>query len=133
MSSNPQNQNPNWNTQNQQPMQPGSFAAPQPNADSFPQDSHAVPGAPPYHPGGVLLTPNGYVVTRAIKYKTIASRGWSTLMFVLLALSGIGTFLTLAIDPYYLSYALTSTMTLAVGAGVVHMLESIVAELRRLG
>lgn len=90
-------------------------------------------GAPPYHPGGVVLTPNEYVITRAIKYKTIASRGWSTAMVALVALSALGTLIILAIDPYYLGLALISTFMLAVGAGVIHMLESIVAELRRLG
>ncbi|WP_231442073.1 hypothetical protein [Brevibacterium zhoupengii] len=101
--------------------------------DGFPSDPHAVHGTPPLEPGGVRLTPSGYVVTRGIKYKTIASRGWSTLMFVLVALSGIATFITLILDPYYFSYLLTSTLTLSVGAGVIHMLESIVAELRRIG
>ena len=129
MSSNPQNQNPNWNQQNHNQNYPSITASHQPNTGSG-QPSQELP---PFVPGGVTMTQHGPVVTMAIKYKTIAHRGWSTLMFILVALAGIGTFLTLVIDPYYLSYALTSTLMLAVGAGVVHMLESIVAELRRLG
>lgn len=126
MSNNPQGHSQNWSQQNQ-------YYPQQPQADSFPNDPHAVRGVPPFQPGGVMLTPEGYVVTRAIKYKTLAKRGWSTAMFALVALSALGTLIILALDPYYLGLALISTFMLAVGAGVIHMLESIVAELRRLG
>ncbi|WP_167197886.1 hypothetical protein [Brevibacterium pigmentatum] len=131
MSNNPQRHHQNWNQQNPQ-GQPNQYYPQQPQTDSFPNDPHAVYGVPSSQPGGVMLTPNGYVITRAIKFKTIANRGWSTLMFVLVALSGIASFIILMVDPYYFWMSLVSTLMLAIGAGVIHMLESIVAELRRL-
>lgn len=133
MSNHPQNQHPNWNQQNQNQNYSSMPAGQHSNTESFQHGGQPSQELPPFVPGGVVMTQHGPVVTMAIKYKTIAHRGWSTVMFILVALAGIGTFLTLVFDPYYLSYALTSTLMLAVGAGVVHMLESIVAELRRLG
>lgn len=69
--------------------------------DGFPNDPHAVRGVPPHRPGGVLLTSNGYVITRGIKYKTIANRSWSMIAMIPTIVSGLGAFILLGShDPF---------------------------------
>jgi hypothetical protein len=134
MSNSPQNQYQNWNQQNPSQGQQSQYLNQHPHAASFPSDPHAVRGAPPFRPGGVIQTQDGYVITRAIKYKTIADRKWSTIAMLLTVLNGIGAVILMGTyDSFTGLMALTATVVMAICTGVVHMLESIVAELRRLG
>ena len=107
---------------------------PNSSAGQWNHNGQAPQPIPPFAPEGTFLTPQGPVRTKAIKYRTIANRGLSTTAIILAVMGVLGSFFLIATEGFYYGFtALVSAVMLCIGAGVVHMMERSVAELRRLG
>lgn len=85
---------------------------------------------------GAFLVPKVYnrVYQREIRYRTKADRIWSTIAFILAGIAGLAALISTANYGFDFVSAvlLGSFFSALLGAAVVNMLESIVAELRRM-